>query len=452
MTNWDQAVLDCLAEQSEALAEMLRELIRIPTVNPYSGDPDPAGEGAGQRYLRKQMLAAGGKTAWVPVPPDVYARAGILGPRQRSWDGRNNLVGRFRFGAGSGPAIVLNAHMDTVGVSDFEGQPFAGRRDGDLVHGRGASDCKCGVVAGLFALRALRAVRAPLNCEILFESVVDEECNGSGAGTLACCLAGVRGRYALVLDGEHGLIYTGCQGVATVEITVRGRAGHAARGGVSAVDKVVLVKQVLDRLAAERARTRPGYCVNVGALRAGLAPWTVPNRGWLAANLSYAYAEAEESAAAGKGFCGALLRERFEALLAEACAGDAWLREHPPEIVWVKDLPPFGPKDAPDTGEQARLQAAAREAFMAAAGREPALGEIAGWGDAAHLVRTGRMPVVGLGAGEPGTAHTGAEYNQVANVRQSAAAVALAVLRLAQRKKRPVSSKKNEACFSIRFF
>ena len=434
--NWDQAILDYMDEQTESLAGMLAELIRIPTVNPYSGDPDPAGEGEGQRYLRERMIEAGGNPEWVSVPPDIYRRAGILGPCLRSWDGRANLVGRFRFGDGPGPTIVLNAHMDTVGVSDFDGEPFAGRCDGDIIYGRGASDCKCGVVAGLFAIRALHAIHVPVNCEILFESVVDEECNGSGAGTLACCLAGVRGHYALALDGKYGLIYTGCQGLATVEVTVRGRAGHAALGGVSALDKLVLVKEVLDRLATERARTQPGYCINVGILQAGLAPWTVPNHGWLAANLSYAYAEAEAAEAAGKGFGGAILRERFETLLADVCARDEWLRDHRPAIVWVKDLPPFGPKDSPDSSASAVLQAAARNAFVAASGREPVLGEIAGWADATHIVRTSHVPVIGMGAGEQGTAHTATEYNKVSNVRQIAAAVAMAVLRLAGRKNR----------------
>ncbi len=431
MQKWDQTIIDYLDEQTEALAGIFTELIRIPTVNPYSGDPKPSGEGNGQRYLRERMIEAGGKTEWIPVPPDIYQRAGIIGPRRRSWDGRDNLVGRFRFGDGSGPTIIFNAHMDTVGASDFEGDPFTGRRDGDLVYGRGASDCKCGVVAGLFALRALRATKAPLNCEILFESVVDEECNGSGAGTLACCLAGIRGRYALALDGFFGLTYTGCQGIATVEVTVRGLGKHASMGGVSAVDKIVMVKDVLDRLAKERERTQPGYRINVGVLRSGLAPWTVPCHGWLTANLSYARTEAEAAEAAGKGFGGALLRERFETMLAETCERDAWLRDHRPEIVWAKDVPPFGPEDSPDSAASAVLQSAAKDAFMTVVGQEPTVGEITGWADASHIVRTGRMPLIGMGAGMPGASHTITEYNTVSHVRQIAAASALTVLRLA---------------------
>ena len=94
-------------------------------------------------------------------------------------------------------------------------------------------------------------------------------------------------------------------------------------------------------------------------------------------------------------------------------------------------MPPFSLKDSPDSTASVVLQTAARDAFVAATGREPVMGELPAWGDAAHVARTGRMPVIGMGTGEQGTCHTATEYNKVSNVRQIAAAVALAVLRLA---------------------
>jgi acetylornithine deacetylase len=426
MPDFEHAIRAYLDDQIERIADTLAQLVRIPTVNPYSGDPHPAGEVEGQRFLRERMREAGGETALLPVPADIYRQAGILGPRERAWEGRENLVGRFSFGDGSGDTVVLNGHMDTIGVSDFDGEPFTGWRDGDIVHGRGASDCKGGLVAGLFALEALRAADAPLRCQVLFESVVDEECNGGGAGTLACCLGGVSGRYCLVLDGSYGLLYTGCQGVATVEVTVRGRAGHGSMGGVSAVEKLLVVKRALDQLSAERARTHPGFHVNVGVLRAGLAPWVVPSHGWLTANINYTREEVRE----GPGCHGTQVRERLETLIAEVCHEDEWLRGHAPEVVWVKDLPPFGIDDTPNRPDSDRLVAAAREAFTTVTGNAPNTGDLHAWGDAAHLARTGRMPVVGMGAGEPGTAHTSTEYNRLGNVRDIAAAVALTILRL----------------------
>jgi acetylornithine deacetylase len=425
-----EPILSHLEGRGAEIASALQELVGIPTVNPYSGDPQPSGEAAGQEWAAERMRELGGEVRRVPVPPDVYARAGLLGPRDRDWTGRENLVGRFAFGSGR-TKIVLNAHMDTIGVSDYQGEPFSGRLDGDVVHGRGASDCKCGVVAGLFAIRALRESGAAPDCEILFESVIDEECNGAGAGTVACCLAGVRGDWCLVLDGYAGMIYHSCQGICTADLAVSGRAGHGSLGGVSAIEKLLLVKRAVDRLAAERAESHPEHLVNVGVLRAGTAPWVVPASGELSANINYAYDEAAAAERAGKGFGGALVRERLEELLAEACAADGWLREQPPGLVWVKDVPPYVMTDGAGQERCDRLLDVAREAHRRAWGAEAEVRGLPAWCDASHLGRVGKMPTLGMGAGQGGTAHTATEHNRVSNVVRTAATVAMAVERLA---------------------
>ncbi|MHC4917014.1 MAG: M20 family metallopeptidase [Planctomycetota bacterium] len=425
-------ILSYLEDRVPRIGETLSELVRIPTVNPYSGDPSPSGEAAGQAFAAERVRALGGETQFVPVPDDVYRRAGILGPAKRDWTDRRSLVGRFTFGSGA-TRIVLNGHMDTIGVADYRGEPFSGRVDDGLVYGRGASDCKGGIVAGLFAVEALRESGAEPDCEVIFESVVDEECNGAGAGTLACCQAGVKGDYCIVLDGGAGRMYAGCQGIATADVTVQGRAGHGSFGGVSAVAKLLVVEKAFERLAAERAESRPKALVNVGVVRAGSAPWTVPDSGYLSANINYEYDEAADAERAGLGFCGANVRARLEELLGEAAAGDEWLGEHPPELIWVKDVPPFRMSDGAPGEACDRLTAAAVEAFREAWGAEPEIADLCAWGDASHLSRVAGMPVIGMGAGEPGTSHTAAEYNRVSNVRSLAGAAALTILSLTDR-------------------
>jgi len=410
-----------LHSRSQKMARILSALVRIPTVNPYSGDADAAGEAAGQQFIAVRLAALGGRIRWLDVPPDIYARCRVRGPRERSWKNRRNVVAVFDFGPG--PTVVLNAHMDTIGVSDFEGDPFSGWIAAGRVHGRGASDCKGGLVAGLFALEALQALRLPLRGRIVFESVVDEECNGSGAGTLACCRAGIPGRYAIVLDGPCGLLYTGCQGVATVEISVRGRAGHGSAGGISAVDKLLLIHSALDRFAAERTRMQPGHAVNVGVLHAGTAPWTVPDSGMLIANVNYSRAE---NASSGPG-PGAVVRRRLEEIIAAVAEADPWLRRHPPRVRWIKDLSGFDRSDAARPADWDRLTDCATQGMAAAHGRDFTTGTLRAWGDAAHLARVGRMAVVGLGAGEPGASHIAAEFNRVANVGRTALAVAMTI-------------------------
>ncbi|MGQ9662896.1 MAG: M20 family metallopeptidase [Kiritimatiellia bacterium] len=430
MNGYRKAILRFLAQAHDEIARELSELVRIPATNPYSGDANPAGEAAAQDFLESRLRRIGCRTQRVPVPSDIYRRAGILGPRNRSWTGRENLVAEYRFGNGLGPVIVLNAHADTVGVSDYEGNPFSGQREGDVVRGRGASDCKSGMIAGLYALCALLASGARLRGRVIFESVVDEECNGSGAGTLACCLGGVLGAYCIVLDGAAGFIYNSCQGVVTVELSVRGRAAHGSVGGISALEKLLRLKAAFDRLQRQRQRWHPECLVNVGALRAGVAPWNVPDRGWLAANINYAYAEAVKAEAAGLGFGGALVRKQLEQLLAQTVRDDAWLQQNPPDIEWIKDLPPFRIEDADRARECGHLLKAVKTGFALAWGKKPRFGELHAWADASHLARIGRMAVVGMGAGEPGTSHTSTEWNRVSNVHNTAAATALSLLEL----------------------
>ncbi|MDH7569220.1 MAG: M20/M25/M40 family metallo-hydrolase, partial [Armatimonadota bacterium] len=144
------------AARAEALAaetvDLTRALVRANTVNPYSGDPVWGNEANGQAILEPILRELGARVELFDCPADVYQRAGVLGPRDREFSGRPNLQAQWEFGAG-GPRVVLQAHMDTVGVSDMTGDPFSAEvRDG-RIWGRGSSDCKGGIAATVTALR-----------------------------------------------------------------------------------------------------------------------------------------------------------------------------------------------------------------------------------------------------------------------------------------------------------
>ena len=203
---------------SDEMVEICRNLVQVNTVNPYSGDPNP------------------GKTRMIDTPADIYERMGVIGPKGREFAGRPNLVGEFTFGSG-GKRIIINGHMDTVAVTGMEIKPFSGEvRDGKI-WGRGASDCKGPLAAGLIAIKALLSAADTLSGSIVYESVMDEECSGSGAGTLTCCNEGYTGDMAIVVDGSGLIITHGCSGCLTADVTVFGQGGHAAVGGISAIDK-----------------------------------------------------------------------------------------------------------------------------------------------------------------------------------------------------------------------
>ena len=156
--------------------------MRIPS---QTGDEGSAQE-AVARLMRAHDLEV---DVW---EPDVTA----LEPHAESvtLDGgfadRPNVVGIWR-GQGRGRSLILNGHIDTVEVGDPSAWSHA-PLGGDVVHGRlygrGACDMKGGIVANLFAVRALRLAGFAPAGDVIVESTISEE--DGGAGALAAVLRG----------------------------------------------------------------------------------------------------------------------------------------------------------------------------------------------------------------------------------------------------------------------
>ena len=397
-------VLSAVEKNSEQIISLLQELVQINTVNPYAGDVDPGGEAAGQEYLAEKLQPLATSLNWLEVPPDVYARSGVIGPAGRDFSGRPVLVTEFDFG-GDGPTVVLNAHMDTVGADNMEIEPFSGEiRDGKL-WGRGSSDDKSGITTIYGALKSLIDSEMQLTGNIIFHSTIDEEANGSGAGTLACLDAGYVGDSALVVDGSAGSIVVGCGGCLTADVFVQGQEGHAAHGdGVSALEKALVVKSQIDEFAANLAARYPDCLVNIGIFEAGNLPAVIPGQARMSLNIVYPVAEAVASQEAGEGWNGTLLRWEFEESIAAACQKDDWLAEHPPEVQWVKDLIPFDqPLSLPLAEDLA-------QAYTEVTGNNIASSRMSAWTESAYCQALADMDTVNFAPGQPGQAHGPRKY------------------------------------------
>ncbi len=359
------------------------------------------------------------RITWLEVPQDIFERSGVIGPEGREFEGRPVIVSEFEFG-GEGPCIVLNAHMDTVGADNMEIEPFSGEvRDGKL-WGRGASDDKAGLATIYGAIKSLLDSGAALRGKIIFHSTIDEEANGSGAGTLACIDAGYTGDLAIVADGSAGAITTGCYGCLTADVFVPGQEGHAAYGnGVSALEKALVVKAEIDEFAAELGEKYPDCLVNIGIFESGNLPSVIPGWARMSLNIVYPTEEAIASREAGEWWNGTLLRRVFEAKVAQACENDEWLAEHPPEVSWVKDLIPF---TQPLTLPLARELV---QAYQDVAGTALAVEQMNAWTESAYLQALVGMDTVNFAPGEPGQAHGPREHVDVQTVLDYAKALAL---------------------------
>ncbi len=399
----------CIQNAAPEIVALCQSLVRINTTNPYSGDQQPGGERAGQEFLQPLLQDMGARVVALDCPADIYERTGLLGPRQCDFSGRPNVVACWDFGT-PGPTVVLNGHMDTVGIDNMADALSAELRDG-CIHGRGTSDCKGGITVGVSAIRALLAAGRDLRGRVIFQSVVDEECNGSGAGTLTCLDAGHTGDVAVFLDGNSNTLTMGCGGCLTADLFVEGQEGHAAAGtGVSAIEKALTVKQGVDEFKRRREAARAESRVNLGILRAGVHPAVVPGAAYLSLNAVYAYEEAEASRQAGGAYGGPAIRAEFEQIVRAAEAGDEWLAAHPSRLEWVKDLIPYS-----QSPEDPWVQAFGR-AFREATGQEPTYDVMTAWSDAAHPAALFGMPTVLYGPGVEGTAHSSHEYVTVENL------------------------------------
>jgi len=279
------------------------------------------------------------------------------------------------------------------------------------------------MAAGLIAIKAVLKFAADLRGSLVHESVVDEECSGSGAGTLACCLAGYRGEEAVVVDGEHLAVARGCQGTITADIDVQGRSGHAATGGVSAIDKALIVKGAIDAFKAQREAAHPDYLVNLGVFSAGMHPAVVPGRARMSLNIVYGVEEAATGERAGAGWNGAAIRREFENTVRGADDSDEWLREHRTAVEWVKDLVPY------EVPADASVVRAVCGACRRVTGCDPAVTVMPAWVDAANLTRYAGIPTVSIGPATAGAPHSDNESVGVEDLVACAKTVAVYVCR-----------------------
>jgi succinyl-diaminopimelate desuccinylase len=162
-------------------------------------------------------------------------------------------VGEERPDAGR---LILNGHMDVVPPGDREqwtSDPFGGEvRDG-RVYGRGASDMKGGIAAGMFALRA--AVRSGVDGAVVLTCAMGEETAEPGTETL---LEEVTGDWGIVLEPTELVVDTVGKGLAWYEVEVRGKSVHASRPdlGENVLDALFDVREHLDDYREEIATRR----------------------------------------------------------------------------------------------------------------------------------------------------------------------------------------------------
>ena len=239
---------------------MTSRLVRTPSVNPVLEEG-----GAGEREVA--ALAAEWLRGWGyrPVVTEVAPE-------------RFNVVARR--GAGHGPSLLLNGHLDTVGV-DGMADPFSGAvRDGRLF-GRGAADMKSGVACILAV--AAELAREEIPGELVVALTADEE--HASLGMEALVASGLRADAAVVCEPTGLAVMPAHKGFLWMNVRVDGRAAHGSRpdAGVDAITHMghvlVAFEEESRRLAREAAHPLLGPAsLHAGTIEGGSAPSVYPDR------------------------------------------------------------------------------------------------------------------------------------------------------------------------------
>jgi acetylornithine deacetylase/succinyl-diaminopimelate desuccinylase len=199
---------------------------------------------------------------------------------------------------------------------------------------------------------------------------------------------------------------------------VSGQGGHAAIGGISAIDKGLVVKNAIDDFKRERESRYPDSKVNLGIFNSGVHSAVVPSNAYLSLNIVYKLEEAQRAEADGSKFGGIQVREAFERIVREYEERDEWLKQHRSELEWVKDLLPF------ETSKDDPLVQGLRSTFVDVLGAEPEVSKMNAWLDAAWLRHFAEAPTVSFGSGKEGTAHADVEYIEIEDMRNCAKVLA----------------------------
>ena len=275
--------------------------------------------------------------------------------------------------AGPGSRILLAGHLDTVPAQDNR----PGRRDGDTVHGLGASDMK----GALAVMVELALAGTPVDC--LFFGREELPVADSALTPL---LAREPLRYDLVvmMEPTANVVQAGCLGNVNATWSFDGRSGHSARPWL-ADNAVERAAEGIVALAAHAPEPRDfdglifREVASVTRIEGGIAANVIPDR--VDCHLNYRYAPGRSAADA-------------EARLRELCGGHGRLV--------VLSNAPSGP--VPDGNP---LVGALRDA--AGGGLEPKQA----WTPVAEFGLAG-LDAVNFGPGDPAEAHRRDESVQIA--------------------------------------
>ncbi|MCC6790364.1 MAG: ArgE/DapE family deacylase [Thermomicrobiales bacterium] len=360
------------------LEQLLSDLVAIDSVN-----PDLVPGGAGEEKIA--TFVAG-----------YLTRAGLEVTLQTTAPGRPNVIGIVR-GAGGGRSLMLNAHMDTVGLGGPDGG-LTPRIEGNRLYGRGSFDMKGSLAAMMLAGAEL--AKNPPRGDVILTAVTDEEYASIGTQAI---VAEYTADAAIITEPSGMETCIAHKGFVWAEIETFGEAAHGSRlnAGIDAITKMGRVLVGLEELD-RKLRARPNHplvetaSLHASLIEGGIELSTYPDRCRL---------QLERRTVPGE--TGASVEAELREIVRRAGEHDSQFRAEI-RIGIVRD--PF------EIGEDAEIVRTVRRVAKQVTKHDRIFSGTFGWMDSALLAAAG-IPTVIYGPNGDG-AHADAEWVDLDTVEQ----------------------------------
>jgi glutamate carboxypeptidase len=246
------------------LPAFLADLERLCSID--CGSYTPAGVNEVADWVAAFLAGIGASVERRPDPAGRFGDtivATVAGPRARAREAR-------------GLRILLIGHMDTVfEAGTASARPF--RIDDGVARGPGVTDMKSGLLAGLYAVRAVLASGSSALERLVLIANPDEEV-GSPSSTPHIRAAAAASDACLVLEcaRANGDFVSARKGIADLRVRIHGRAAHAGVEPEKGRSAIAAGAYLVTAIQGLNGRW-PDVTANVGVFRAGTRPNIVPD-------------------------------------------------------------------------------------------------------------------------------------------------------------------------------
>ncbi len=245
MEIWYPSVTEYIENHRDEIVRDLKALARIPSISKAGKDGLPFG-----KEVDDALVASAALFAESGIPMEVKHDAGYA----------------LAVCEGEGDGIGLFGHADVVPVNDdwVKTQPFEPMMENGVLYGRGVSDNKAGVIACLYAIRALKAAGVDLKSRLTVYVGGSEE---TGMNDLKAFVERERMPEVCITPdsdypvsvGEKGILHIECRSRDALKDITKFEGGQAYNVVLDRVNVEVLGEAlVVEGLAAHAAHPERG--------------------------------------------------------------------------------------------------------------------------------------------------------------------------------------------------